>query len=166
MKYTHFFWLALAGIVLGTAGCKDDEVPIGEPFSKIEGLTATAWVFESAAIIDESNPAGPSRDISEFYQGGEPLRLKFNRDGTFESFVGNGKNVFPANGTWVFHPDNAAPREIRVTHNGNVTRMLLAGPTRISDAQLRIRFVTKECVEADKTVKPAVGYRFVFNRDN
>ena len=145
--------------------CKEDEGEIGAPFSKVEGLTATEWVFEQAFVIDESNPSGPQKDISTFYQQGEPLRISFGEDGSFSVIPGSGKNVFPDNGTWSFFPSDEAPTEIRVDDGTGVTRMLLAGPTRIVEQQLRIRFVTKTC-EIDGETKPAVGYRFVFNRAN
>jgi hypothetical protein len=91
--------------------------------------------------------------------------LSFDSDFTFSSIAGSGKNVFPESGTWSFFPSEEAPTEIRIDDGGNITRMLLAGPTRISDQQLKIRFVTKTC-SVDGEVKPAVGYRFVFNRAN
>ncbi len=165
MKNIRIILLLALATALQITGCKDDEVPIGDPFSKIEGLVANDWVFESAAIIDETNPAAPQKDITDFYTQGDPLNLRFGADGSFVSIAGSGKNVFPAAGTWVFFPNNETPTQIRVTSNGVVTNMLLAGPTRINDAQLKIRFVIKECT-VDGVTKPAVGYRFVFNRAN
>jgi hypothetical protein len=165
MKNTRILLILSIAMTLQITGCQDDEVPIGDPFSKVEGLTANDWVFESAAIIDETNPSAPQKDITDFYTQGDLLNLRFGADGSFTSIPGSGKNVFPANGTWAFYPNNETPTQIRVTSNGAVTNMLLAGPTRISDAQLKIRFVTKECT-VDGVTKPAVGYRFVFNRAN
>ncbi len=165
MKSNKIFTiLALSALFLVQA-CKEDEGDIGEPYSKVEGLTANDWVFEQAFVIDEFNPSGPQRDITPFYSQGEPLRLSFGSDGTFSVIPGSGKNVFPDNGTWQFFPDENAPTEIRVTDGSGVTRMRLAGPTRITDQQLRIRFVTKIC-EFEGETKPVVGYRFVFNRAN
>lgn len=162
--YKVIIFLAVYPLLL-LQGCKEDEGEIGAPFSKVEGLTASDWVFEQAFVIDEFNPSGPQKDISFFYQQGEPLRLSFGLDGSFTVIPGSGKNVFPGDGTWSFFPSDEAPTEIRVDDGSGVTRMLLAGPTRIVEQQLRIRFVTKSCT-FDGETKPVVGYRFVFNRAN
>ncbi len=165
MKSKIFFTILAISTLFLIQACKEDEGEIGEPFSKTEGLTVNDWVFEQAFVIDAYNPSGPEKDVSPFYQQGEPLRLSFGADGTFTVIPGSGKNVFPDNGTWSFYPDDDAPTEIRVEDESGVTSLLLAGPTRITDQQLRIRFNTKSC-EFEGEIKPVIGYRFVFNRAN
>ncbi len=53
--------------------CKEDEPEIGEPFSKVEGLTATDWIISEVYLVDETNPAKPERNISSFYTSTDNL---------------------------------------------------------------------------------------------
>jgi len=162
MKYLDKTFILL--ILIIAAGCKKDDIPpIGEPFGKVEGLTATEWIIEEAFLVDESNPAKPERDISEFYTTGDRLELDFNADFTFEVTPGSGLNFFPASGTWSFN-NNDTPTEIVLTDENMVQTIApLGGPTRISDSQLKINFAKKFCDDGGEQ-KATLGYRLVFNR--
>jgi hypothetical protein len=162
MKYLNK--LSFLFILLVALSCKKDDIPpIGEPFDKVEGLTATGWIVEEAYLVDESNPAKPERDISEFYTTGDRLEVKFNADGTFEVTPGSGLNFFPASGTWAFD-NNSTPTEIVLTDENMVETVApLGGPTRISDPQLKINFIKRYCDDGGEQ-KAALGYRLVFNR--
>lgn len=164
MKYLNKILGILAILIIAMACDKTEIPPIGEPFDKVEGLTATGWIVGEAYLVDESNPAKPERDLSSFYtEGDNPLEMKFNADGTFEVTPGDGLNFFPESGTWSFD-NNTAPTEIIfVDENMVETIAPLGGPTRISDAQLKINFVKRSC-ESGGEEKPALGYRLVFNR--
>lgn len=162
MKYLNRLSFLLI-LVLAASCNKDDIPPIGEPFDKVEGLTATEWIISEAYLVDESNPAKPERNISDFYTTGDRLEINFNGDGTFEVTPGAGLNFFPESGTWAFDNNNA-PTEIILTDQNMVQTVApLGGPTRISDPQLKINFAKRFCDE-DGEQKAALGYRLVFNR--
>ncbi|NEN23758.1 hypothetical protein G3O08_09620 [Cryomorpha ignava] len=161
-KIVLLFYLMIALVAI--QGCKEEEPEIGEPFSKIEGLTATDWIISEVFLVDESNPAKPERNISNFYTGGSNLlAVSFKSDYTFSVTPGDGLNFFPDAGTWSFDR-NDAPREIILVSTDGVTTVApLGGPTRISDQQLKINFVKRSCSE-DGEEKAALGYRLIFNR--
>lgn len=154
------FYLAICLLVLG--GCKEDEAEIGEPYNKIEGLTATDWVLAEVFLVDEGNPAKPERNISDqVISSGTPLILSFDKDGDFTADSEN--SFFPINGTWSFDNDNAPKKIILVAPDGTPTDAPLGGPTRISDTQLKLNFVKRSCPDGAE-VKAVLGYRLVFNR--
>lgn len=156
--------LCLAGLLIAASSCKENIPEIGEPFSKVEGLTANEWVISEVFLIDESNPARPERNISKFYtEGGNPLAVSFRTDRSFEVTPGDGLNFFPASGTWSFDNDETPTKIIMTAPDGEITEAPLGGPTRISDANLKINFVKKSCFKDGKE-EPALGYRLVFNR--
>lgn len=161
-KIYLLFWLVIVAAAL--QGCKDDEAEIGEPYSKIEGLTATDWIISEVFLVDESNPAKPERNISGFYLGGSNLlAISFKPDYTFSVTPGDGLNFFPNTGTWSFDKNDSPKEIILVSTEGVTTVAPLGGPTRISDQQLKINFVKRSCAQ-DGEDKAALGYRLVFNR--
>ncbi len=157
--------LGFAVIAL-TACTEDDDKPIGDPFSKSEGLTATNWIIEEVYLVDEGNPSKPERNISNFYTSTDArLQMDFNADGTFTVIPGDGLNFFPASGTWAFD-DDFAPRQIILTDTEGVETVApLGGSTRISDSQLKLNFAKRSC-DSDEGLKAALGYRLVFNRQS
>lgn len=161
--FSKFLIISLSLVVLNSC-TDDDDKPIGEPFDKTEGLTATAWIIEQVFLVDEGNPAKPERNLSEFYVFNEnKLEMKFNTDATFVVTPGEGLNFFPTSGTWAFD-DDFAPRQIILTDNDGVQTIApLGGPTRISDSQLKLNFVKRSC-NSDEGPKAVLGYRLVFNR--
>jgi len=149
-------------VVLVFQGCKEDEPEIGEPFGKAEGLVATGWVVSEVYLVDEGNPAKPERDISPFYtSGSDLLEIKFENDGTFESFPGDGVNFFPVAGTWSFN-DPLTPSSITLVSADQTIDSPLGGPTRIVDSELKMN-VQKFC-NIDGEEKAVLGYRLVFTR--
>ncbi len=161
-KYKYFIILSL--LVIGLTGCKDDEAEIGEPYSKIEGLTATDWIVEEVYLVDESNPAKPEKSVTEYYTSGDTrMEMDFKTDGTFTVTSGDGLNFFPPSGTWSFDYDAAPTKIILISDEGVVTDAPLAGPTRITDAQLKIQIVHSYC-QVEGESKGVLGYRIVFNR--
>jgi len=165
MKINKLYSLFFLVIVLASLqGCEEDEPEIGEPFSKVEGLTATDWIISEVYLVDETNPAKPERNISSFYTSTDNLLfVSFSTDGTFNVTPGDGLNFFPDAGTWSFDDDNAPTEIILVSTDGVTTVAPLGGPTRISDQQLKINFVKRSCPDGAEE-KAALGYRLVFNR--
>lgn len=159
---TLYFFLFLACTVLFTTACKEDEAEIGEPFSKVEGITATDWILDEVFLVDEGNPSRPERNISEnTVSDDDPLILSFEQDGTFTSNAPN--PFFPSTGTWSFDNASTPTKIIFVDAGGNTTDAPLGGPTRISDSQLKINFTRQTC-NIDGEEKAVLGYRLVFNR--
>jgi len=164
-KYqTRSLWIwILAVAVVSLQACKDDDREIGDPWDHVEGLTANDWILTDVEIIDEGNPSRPRRGLSQFFVGGENvLSLKFETDGTFASVPGDGGEVFPLTGTWAFDR-NEAPRFINIVDGNENVIANLGSPVRIIDPQLKLELVKKTCV-VDGAVRPALGYRFIFNR--
>lgn len=157
----NIIWSLILAVVV-FQGCKEDDPEIGEPFSKSEGLVATGWVVSEVYLVDEGNPAKPERDISQFYtSGSDLLEIKFENDGTFESFPGDGVNFFPDAGTWSFN-DPLTPSRITLVSSDQTIDSPLGGPTRIVDSELKMN-VQKFC-NIDGEDKAVLGYRLVFTR--
>ncbi len=148
--------------LLALSACKDDETPIGEPFDKVQGLTASDWAISEVFLVDEGNPAKPERNISDqVIDASTPLELSFSADGSFTASTEN--SFFPLNGTWSFDDQNAPTKIVLVAPDGTATTAPLGGPTRISDTQLKINFVKRSCPDGANE-KAVLGYRLVFNR--
>lgn len=157
--------LGILALALFILSCDKKEIPpIGEPFDKTQGLTATDWIISDVYLVDESNPAKPEKDLTTYFTSSEnKLEMSFGADGTFQVTPGDGGNFFPENGTWSFD-DNSAPTEIIFVDENQVETIApLGGPTRISDAQLKINFVKRSCPDGSE-LKAVLGYRLVFNR--
>ena len=163
-KYNYLIFLFVSLLAMGLVGCEDDDEEIGDPFSKIEGLTATDWIVEEVYLVDESNPAKPEKSITDYYTSGDTrMEMDFNTDGTFTVTSGDGLNFFPPSGTWSFDNDAAPTKIVLISEDGEVTDAPLAGPTRITDEQLKIQLVKYFC-QVDGVSKGVLGYRLVFNR--
>ncbi len=157
--------LGAAALLIAVQGCKlDDDREIGDPWSHIEGLTATDWELSDVELIDEGNPSRPRKNIGRFFLNGEPTTLKFDVDGSFVSLEGAGGQVFPSEGTWAFDLDEA-PRRINITSGGETLVANLRSPVRIIDNRLDIVIIKRTCV-VDGEIRPALGYRFIFDRVN
>lgn len=151
-------------MVMIMPACKETIPDIGEPFSKVAGLTANDWVIAEVYLIDEGNLARPERNITKYFtETGNPLSISFHSDGSFEVVPGDGLNFFPDSGTWSFDDNEAPTKIILVSEDGQITEAPLGGPTRISESQLKINFVKEYCFKDGKE-EPALGYRLVFNR--
>lgn len=163
ISFINLVIISMSLIVLSS--CKDDDdVPIGEPFSKTEGLTATGWIIDEVYLVDEGTPNKSEFNISDFYTSSDnKLEIKFDADGSFTVSPGDGLNFFPSQGTWSFDDPVAPRRIVLVDENGLETIAPLGGPTRISDAQLKINFAKRFCLDEGEE-KPSLGYRLVFNR--
>lgn len=146
-------------------GCKDDDREIGDPWSHVEGITGTGWVLTDAELIDEGNPSRPRRSLSRFFtEGDDVMTLNFTADGHFVSIPGDGGEVFPLDGTWSFDRNEAPRRVIFTNDQGSITANLGA-PVRIIDQELKLDIVKRTCL-VDGEVKPALGYRFTFARQD
>ncbi len=155
-----FYFLLFATLII--QGCKEDDPEIGEPFGKTDGLVATGWVVSQVFLVDEGNPSKPEREISQYYtSGNDLLEIKFEADGTFETFSGDGVNFFPDSGTWSFN-DPLTPSSITLVSDDQTINSPLGGPTRIVDTELKMN-VQRFC-NIDGEEKAVLGYRLVFVR--
>lgn len=157
-------FLLFVGLVVMQA-CKEDEREIGDPWSHIDGITSTGWILSDVEMIDEGNPSRPRKSLSAFFTTGEDrMTIDFNTDGTFTSAPGQGGQVFPLSGSWEFDLAQA-PRRVIMTNDGETFVANLGSPVRPIDAQLKLELVKRSCL-VDGEIKPALGYRFVFDRQN
>jgi len=159
--------VAICGAV-AISGCRDiRDAELGEPFSKIEGLTLTQWEITSISIVDGADPARSSRDFGDFYLNGDSkLTLDFNDDGTFMVEVGDGLNFLPSDGTWQFD-DPDYPTKIILNAATNPQELQLEAPTRKIDQELKVRFDKYFCVlEEGEPEVPVYSYRLIFQRIN
>jgi len=164
-RFTKYAVLAVLAVTVALQGCQDDDREIGEPWSHVEGITATSWILTEVDLIDEGNPSRPRRSLSRFFAGGDnPTTLNFTADGHFVSVPGDGGQVFPVDGTWAFDLNEAPRRVIFTDENGTISANLGA-PVRLVDPELRLEVVKRTCL-VDGEVKPALGYRFTFTRQN
>ncbi len=164
-RFSVFTWLAALAVVVLTQGCREDAPEIGDPWSHIEGITATPWILTEVDLIDEGNPSRPRRSISRFFTEGESqMTLNLTEDGHFESVPGDGGQVFPLDGTWSFDLDEA-PRRVTFVGDDETIVANLGRPVRIIDPELRLELVKKSCI-VDGEVRAALGYRFTFVRQN
>lgn len=164
-QLTKFGLLAGLLTILVLQGCQDDDREIGDPWSHIEGITATSWVLTDAELIDEGNPSRPRRSISRFFTGGDDvMTLNFTEDGNFVSVPGDGGEVFPLDGTWSFDL-NEAPRRVVFTSADGTLTANLGAPVRPIDSELQLEIVKRTCV-VEGEVKAALGYSFTFTRQD
>jgi hypothetical protein len=162
MKSKARYLYLILFFAVAIVGCKEDDPEIGEPFGKTDGLVATGWVVSQVFLVDEGNPAKPEREISEYYTSGtDLLEIKFEADGTFETFPGDGVNFFPDAGTWSFN-DPLTPSSITLVSDDQTINSPLGGPTRIVDSELKMN-VQRFC-NIDGEEKAVLGYRLVFVR--
>lgn len=144
-------------------GCQEDDLEIGDPASSIEGLTKSPWRLTDAYLVDEGSPSRDEKSVAQFFTATQNrLQLFFNDDGTFNVLPGEGLNPFPLAGTWAFDL-NEAPSKILLTSDGVTTEAPLGAPVRPVDRELQINFIKRYCT-VDGEEKPALGYRFVFER--
>jgi hypothetical protein len=162
---TLTFLLVIGAIVSGCRDIRDAE--LGEPFSKIEGLTLTKWEITSVSIVDGADPARSSRDFSQFYLNGDTkLTLTFDEDYTFMVEVGEGLNFLPSDGTWQFD-DPDYPTKIILNAGSNPQELQLEATTRFVDQELKVRFDKYFCVlEEGEPEVPVYSYRLIFQRLN
>jgi hypothetical protein len=145
--------------------CQDDDLEIGTPASSIEGLTKSPWRLIDAYLVDEGSPARDEKSVAQFFTTTDNrLQLFFNTDGTFNVLPGEGLNPFPLSGTWAFDLEEA-PSKILLTSGGVTTEAPLGAPVRPVDQTLQINFIKRYCT-VDGENKPALGYRFVFERQS
>lgn len=164
-KHTfHYRFLVPIVLAVSVMSCKPEpEGELGTPFSKTEGLTATAWEIEQVVIVDGADPAKSERDFSSFYlEGDARLTLRFDTDHTFEITPGAGLNFLPESGVWEFD-DPRYPTQIILNPEGDTQILYLETPTRIVDTKLRLRFDKHFCT-TDGESAAVYSYGLIFTR--
>lgn len=96
--YSLFF--ALLALSFFT-GCGKDNDP--EPITKTDQLVAHEWRGDQVQVngIDVSNRPEVTGQIGQI----KTVRLKFNRDGTYNATFTSGLGEQTQNGTWTFNED-------------------------------------------------------------
>lgn len=160
--------LAIVGIAFIVACKPRTEGELGEPFSKIEGISGT-WELARFIQKDLNNPIKEERDLSQFYikENITPLRLTFDgNDLTYSIAIETGRNYFGEGGTWAFD-DNDYPSFIFLTTTidgvETVLEFELGSMVRSFDNTLLIE-LGRGCNLGTADEIPTVIYRFEFTR--
>lgn len=135
--------------------------PIGEPFSKVEGL-ATNWTLQQVVQVDYlTNKFENSQDISYFVVGSQPPQLDFKAAGSYTASYGDSPlQLFGESGTWAFD-DVAFPTKLTLTPTGGQAIAVdLLASTRISDPELSFE-MPRNCRGT-----LSMSYQFTFSRTN
>ena len=168
MKPLNLIGLALFALALtALSACKKERPEIGEPFSKVDGLS-DAWVLTKVIQIDEANPLKESRDLSEYYglasgsTGLSVLEIEFKaEDHSFRMAPGPGKNFLAPGfkdplssdslrlkGAWAFtnelNPSFAetAPEGIQLINEmSDTVAVMLEAPIRPFDQELALKIM-------------------------
>jgi hypothetical protein len=156
--------LLLAACV-ALATCKPKiEGELGEPFSKIEGISGT-WKINTFEQRDENNPIKETRDFSSFYvqDGVEPTHITFQSSNmTYNVVQGPGKNYFGTGGTWHFD-NNDFPSEIYLESSTDTLIMQMGTMPRVFDNSLDLE-LHRYCEDATGVRTPTVTYIFNIQR--
>jgi hypothetical protein len=154
----HLILFAL--VIAGTACEKTDVPPLGEPLSKVEGLSGS-WTLETVQRFDQSEVdlSKASFDISDVFIR-DDFRIVFKTDGTYTVETGNTPNYFGTSGTWAFDDNEFPTMVMLVNGNGEDLTLRLNGPTRPVDQTLS--FTLFRSCSGDG----GYGYIFEFSRGN
>jgi hypothetical protein len=145
--------------------CKKKETkPIGEPFSKLEGIQGE-WEIKSVIQIDEQTPLKDQLNLDRFYTQNPDSLMSVSFDSknlTYSVVEGNGKNFFGPGGNWEFDNPNFPSKVILYSNLGDTIESTLGKTIRKIDTQLDLNF-SRYCGSiGDQTA--VVTYVFQFNR--
>lgn len=163
-----FYTLSAITMLLATS-CQPEYEPIGEEFSKIEGINGK-WKLSKVLQVDESSPLKEARDLSAFYtnpDGQNQYLFDFNaasRSLAIEN--GKGKNFFGTNtldsSKWQLvhsiYPEYAEkyPDFVQIINNqGDTLNLKLIKPIRKFDQEMGLQLV-----------RCKLSYQFFFTRQN
>ncbi len=149
---------ALLMIVVFISGCKKpQELPIGEPYSQVEGIQGTFRLSKVEQIDEITLNLDKTLDVSEVFLGGNPMEITFNAENV--TINANDTPDYFSNGaatlTWKFD-DNQFPTKV-IINNGDAEWSLLS-PIRTSDNILAFK------VSRFYRGKKAITYNFSFER--
>ncbi len=165
--FNRYFMLTAMGLVLFTASCRKEEKPIGDPFSRTDGIKG-AWKLTQVLQVDEASPVKEFRDLSEYYinpDGSNLMEISFDASNkSVEVTPGKGKNFFgtttAANSRWSFYNSlnpgfsETAPDYVQIINDQNDTLALkLLNPVREHDQTLGLQLV-----------RCKLSYKFYFTR--
>jgi hypothetical protein len=142
--------LPLLVLALSFTACQKDEIPpIGEPESKLEGISDT-WKLARVYQYDEkvANSDVKTYEITDIFITGPAPVITFDANSkTYTYDPGDSPNFLGASGTWQFD-DDLYPTLIRATDaaSGAEATWTLQGPTRPVDTELKIA-VKRGCVD-------------------
>ena len=168
MRYSHIFRyvIILLTVSLLISSCKTSTPEIGEPFSKIEGLSDD-WELIQLKHTDKLSKADENFvDLSAAFIGATPMQMSFSNDFTFSVSSGSSFNKFPmTSGTWAFD-DNDFPTKVLISGNGETVELQLLEPVREKvDLFFHFEWLRKyqegcEPLEADTEGQLSYTYKF------
>jgi hypothetical protein len=152
--------LMYLSIGLIALSCKPDvDVPIGDPSSKVDGIS-DSWTISEVTMVDEVSVNKDELEVSAFFTNqASPISLEFTAASKTYTASGNmANNFFGAGGTWSFDDDSFPTMVTLLTSEGQLIELNLNGPIREVDQELNVQF-TKSCVD-----EPRSSYKFKFSR--
>lgn len=168
MKNYQILIISILSLSVLFLGCKTDTPEIGEPFSKIKGLSDD-WELIQLKHTDVLSKSDENFvDLSAKFIGNTPMRMSFSNDFTFSITPGTSFNKFPmANGTWAFD-DNDFPTKVMLSGDGETVELQLLEPVRERvDLFFHFEWLRKyqtDCVPLEPDTEGQLSYTYKFER--
>lgn len=139
--FSFYFLLCLFFIVAVTSCNKTTELPIGDPYSKVEGINGSFKLSKVTQVDERTTALVNTLDISNAFIGDTAMQMSFNSTNkTFSITPGSTPNVFKVtSGTWRFD-DDTYPTKLILTSNGVDIDMPLSSTIRVTETKLGVKF--------------------------
>ncbi len=162
MKKNIYSLLIMAVVVLMAVtacdhGLKWDDLEVGEPFSKPEGVFGS-WIAEEINIADPATDT--ERNVIEYF-GLSSYTIEFRQDGTFSVTGGLEVANFIGmrSGQWALKDSAELPDRIELTSGERVVNLRLLAPPR-EGTPLRVAFDRQSGGET------ILSYKYHFKKAN
>lgn len=160
MKYTSIkSFLAIMALAFVVSACKPEEIVLGPPPSKLDGINDT-FTLSAVTQVDENARPGTTKTLdvsSAFTQGALPSITFNSADHSFSYSAGDAPDYFGASGTWDFDNDDY-PTKITMS-TGVVYDLKLLHTIRPQDEFLDVE-LSRSCDGS-----ASVSYRYSFKRN-
>ena len=144
-------------ILISFFSCKEDELSIGPPSSKMEGIHDNFRLIE-VIQVDELSSNKDEWDVSEVYIGNPVAEIAFDTlSFTYEFNPGSALNYIGTDGSWTFD-DNQFPTKIIIDTGGYLMDLPLLRTIRAVDNHLMFQ-VSRNCSGNNN-----ISYKYKFER--
>jgi hypothetical protein len=159
MKGNYQYWILLLLLVVGFTACKQEELVLGPPASKLEGINDNFTLSKVVQVDPFMIGSGNSFDVTSVFTSGASPSIAFNStDFTYTFSAGNGPNYLGASGTWAFD-NNDYPTLVRMNNGSTQYDLKLLHTIRPQDPLLEVQF------ERSCGGEVSVIYQFTFARN-
>ncbi len=158
MKGKFKYWTLLLLIVMGMTACKQEELVLDPPGSKLEGINDSFTLTEVIQVDPFVIGSGNSFDVTSVFTSGTAPTIAFNStDFTFTFTAGDGPNYLGSAGTWTFD-NNEYPTRINMNDGSTQYILKLLRTIRPQDEALEVQY------ERSCGGDVSVIYQFKFSR--